>query len=320
MIFGKVILVTTRHDIMTPHGNRLGSPRFSLVDPPVPGNDESNVEKVEGDHGDGLPKMQLTVSYETHAESSRHNKEANIADEALAGDVEGANQSHGAGDNGGDEARSANKLADGQTGGVGTECCKGGKDIRAAVSKGQQRDTRQTFAHAQHIGDGVEVDAEEVAGCDANGAEENAEPEGQEDECNGLRMGHAAVVKGQVGDDAGLLVGAVCEDKGAFVGGMVDEPALLVEYGQVPLGEEIRCRRGGGLAVERFYPCEQGDEGNGDEGEGKWPRRVACAPPFLHRVQYRGLVHGIVGAGMQAVRRPVAGTGVRNGASKVVVR
>lgn len=40
-------------------------------------------------------------------------------------------------------------------------------------------------------------------------------------------MGHSAVVEGEVGDDAGLLIRAIGEDEGTFVRGMVNETTLL---------------------------------------------------------------------------------------------
>jgi hypothetical protein len=166
--------------------------------------------------------VELAVDDKAHAEARSHNEEAHIADEALARNVEGPDEGHAPGDDGGDEAGGADELAHSQTRGV---CAEGGKsreDIWTAVSKSQQGDACQTLAHAQHARDGVQVDAEEVAGGDADGAEEQAEPEGHEGEGDGFEVCHAAVVERQVGDDAGLFIGAVGEDEGALVVGMVN--------------------------------------------------------------------------------------------------
>lgn len=189
---------------------------------------------------------------------------------------------------------------------MGPESSEGREDIRTAVAKSKQRHASQTLAHAQHARDGVQVDAEEVAGGDANGAEQQGEPEGHHGEGDWLGVGQAAVVERQVGDDAGLLVGAVCEDEGALVSGMVDETALrrrlaiaeqsmvggsclLVEYRDLPLAHDVT---GGRLTALVLCPREHGDQGNGEESKRKGPRRVLCAAPSLHCVQERALVHG----------------------------
>ena len=211
---------------MTAAGGSLVSPSFALVDPPVPYYNKDNVEQVENHHRHRFPQMELAVDDEAHAKSCSHNKEANVTDEALAGDVEGADQGHGSRDYRSDEAGSTDQLAHSQTRCVCAKCSNGREDIWTAIAKRKQCHTRQTLAHAQHACDGVEVNAEEVAGGDADGAEEQGEPQGHHDECDRLRMRQTTIVEGQVGDDAGFLVGAVGEHEGALVGGMVDKAAL----------------------------------------------------------------------------------------------
>jgi hypothetical protein len=206
-----------------------------------------------------------------------------------------------------DEACRANQLAHGQTGGVGAEGGKRREDVGAAIAERQQRDTGQRLAHAQHPGDCVEVDAEEVAGGDADGAEEHGQPEGHDDEGDGLRAGHAAVVEGQVRDDAGLLVGAVGEHEGAFVAGAVDEAALVVlvqeymwslEYAhlcvlheQVPLPQRATRSCVCPMRAVVLGQRQRRHERDGEQREGEGPRRVFRAAPSLHRLQDGVVVH-----------------------------
>jgi len=176
VIFWDFLFVAPRRDIVAPHGSCPCASSLSQIKPPVPGHNECDVEEVKGNHTDGLPQVQLPVDNEAHAESSGDKEEADITNEALACNLEGADQGHGARDDGGDEACSTNELAHGQACSVGAEGGKGGKDIGAAISKGEQRHASQTLAHAQHARNRIKIDAEEVAGSDANGAEEEGEP------------------------------------------------------------------------------------------------------------------------------------------------
>ena len=213
---------------MTAAGSSFEPPCLALIEPPMPCNDKDDIEQVESYHGHSLPQVQLAVDDEAHAESGSNNEEAHVTDEALARDIEGADQGHRSRDYGSNEAGGANEFADGQTCSMCAEGSKGGKDVWTAIAERKQGHTGQALAHAQHACDGVQIDAEEVAGGNADGAEEQGEPEGHHDECDRFGMGQATVVKCQVGYNAGFLVGAVGQDEGALVGGMVDETALRI--------------------------------------------------------------------------------------------
>jgi hypothetical protein len=273
----------------------------------MPCDHESDVEEVESNHGQGLPEMKLAVHNEAHAKCCGDQEEHDVANEALFGDLEGADEGHGARYDRGDEACRANQLAHGQTGGVCAEGSKSREDVGAAVAERQQRDASQTLAHAQHSGDCVEVDAKEVAGCDADGAEEHGQPERHYDKGDGFRVGHAAVVEGQVRDDAGLLVGAVGEHEGAFVLGAVDEAALDVSAcvhvvvvccthlcilcEEVPLPQRATRTCASTMRAVVLGQRQHCHERDGEESEGKGPRRVFFAAPSLHCVQDIQIVH-----------------------------
>jgi hypothetical protein len=253
MVLWKFFFFATGGNIMTPDGGCPRSSRLPQIEPPVPGDDKGDVEEIKGHHSDRLPQMQFPVNDEAHAEGSRDEKEADVANEALARDLEWANQSHGARDNGRDETCSTDKLAYSQTRSVSAEGGKGREDIGTAIAKGKQCHASQALAHAQHARNCIEVDAEEVARGDANGAEEKGEPKRHEDEGKGLRMREATVIEGQVGYDAGFFIGAVCAHKGALVSGVVNEATLLVLDGQVPL---LQCANYGvAVCSLRLGPC-----------------------------------------------------------------
>src|SRR5690242_2521248 len=163
-----LFLLATRCDIVTAAVDSFESPSLALVEPPVPNNDKHDVEQVKGHHGDSFPQVELAVDNEAHAEACSDNEEAHVTNEALPRDVEGANQGHRPGDNRCDEAGSTDKLAHSQTRSVCTKGSESGEDVWTAVAKCQQGHTGQTLAHAQHARDGVQVDAEEVAGGDTD--------------------------------------------------------------------------------------------------------------------------------------------------------
>ena len=211
---------------MTATRSSFEPPCLALVEPPVPCHDKDDVEQIKSHHRDCFPQVEPAVNNEAHAEGCSYNEKADIAYKALAGDVERADQGHGSRDYRSNETGSTNQLAHGQTRSMCAEGSKSGEDVWTAIAECKQGHASQTLAHAQHARDGVQVDAEEVAGGDADGAEEQGEPEGHHHEGDGLRMGQTAVVEGQVGDDASFLVRAVGEHEGALVGGMMDEAAL----------------------------------------------------------------------------------------------
>ena len=274
----------------------------------MPGHNKGDVEDVEGHHANGLPQVEFAVDNEAHAKGSSNKKEADVTDKAFARNLKGADQGHGARDDSGNEAGSTDKLADSQTGSVGTEGGKGGEDIGAAVAKGEQGHAGQALAHAQHARYGVEVDAEEVACGNANGAEEEGEPERQQDKSDGLRVREATVVEGEVGHDASLLIGAVCAHKVALVQRMVDEAALGVLGRDGP--PRVQSTPGWGL---RPGPCQQRNEGYGEDGEGERARRVAGAAQPLGVGEDGQVVHGRGMLVDESRRRRVLGGARREG-------
>lgn len=96
MVLLNFFLFSIRHDILVPHSGSPCPSRLPQVEPPVPTHNKSDVEQVKGNHADRFPEMQLAVNDEAHAEGSGDKKEANVTDKALAGDLKGANEGHGA--------------------------------------------------------------------------------------------------------------------------------------------------------------------------------------------------------------------------------
>lgn len=78
----------------------------------------------------------------------------------------------------------------------------------------------------KHVGDGAKIDTEEVTCRYADGAEEKAQPEHEDDGGQRLCMGKIAIVKFQIGEDTGLLIWAVLANIGTLILGMVNEMAL----------------------------------------------------------------------------------------------
>jgi hypothetical protein len=144
----------------------------------MPPEHKTDIEAVKADHEGTLPKMHLTIGEEHHGEAHSKDEEDNVAHEGLPADLELADQGHGASNNGGDKASRTDQLAYGHAATVRVHGGKGAEDIGRAIPKGQKGDTGQTLRQTKDTGDGAEVDAEEVAGGNANGGEEKAEPEG----------------------------------------------------------------------------------------------------------------------------------------------
>jgi hypothetical protein len=245
----------------------------------MPPHDNDDIKQVEADHGEALPQVQLAVGQEHHGETDGGDEKDDIPDKGALADLELAHQGHGAGDNGGDEAGSTDQLADGHAPAVGAHGGEGAEDVRGAIAKGQEGDAGQALAQAQHAGDGAEVDTEEVAGGDADGGEQQAQPKREDGEGEGLRSPQGAVVEGEVVDQAGLVILAVGQDEGALVGGMVHLTA--VDVGRVHVSPSwvamiSGARRGYGL--EQRKGSEQGDEtgrSNGRPGAVSGPRHWA---------------------------------------------
>lgn len=196
-------------------GPLAASPSLGKV--PMPDDDKDDVDEIVTHHGQALPQLQLAVPQEAQAEDCGNAKEDDIPHVRLPGDLEGLDDAHGAGDAGGDEAGGTKELANGQTAAVAGEGGKGGEDIGAAIAKSQEGDASQTLTHAKYGGNGAQVDAEEVAGGDANGAEEKTEPDDYEDEGGWFCVGESAVVEGEIRVEARVFVGTTFVDVGALV-------------------------------------------------------------------------------------------------------
>lgn len=220
------LLFTSRHDVLVPHRSCLRPSCLPQVEPPVPTHDKDNIEKVKGHHANGLPEMQFAVDDKADAEGRGDKEEANITDKTLASDLKRPDQSHRARHNSSDETCGADKLANSQARRMSAEGSKGGEHVRATIAKGEQCHSSETLAHAQHTCNSVKVDAEEVARSDADGTEEEGEPECHDDEGDRLCVRQSTVVEGQIRYDACFFVWTVCAHKSALVFGMVDEAAL----------------------------------------------------------------------------------------------
>src|SRR5271155_5771650 len=134
----------------------------SSPDIPMPTDYENVVEDIKCDHDSAFPNFQFSIHQENHTKTCCYNEETDVAHKALPCDLEGVDQGHACGNNGSYEAGSTKQLSNSKTGAVGVHGCKGRKDIRAAVSKGQKSHTRQALAHAQNACNCVQIDAQKV--------------------------------------------------------------------------------------------------------------------------------------------------------------
>ncbi|GKT83235.1 hypothetical protein Ct61P_01085 [Colletotrichum tofieldiae] len=166
--------------------------------------------------------MQMAIRQEYHGEAYGDDEERQVPDVGFPPHFKLANQGHGSSYHGGDEARRADQLSNRHAGAVRAHGREGAEDVRGAIAKGQEGDAGETLAKAQNGRDGVEIDAEEIAGGDANGGEEQAEPTDKDNEGQGLGFAKVTVVKRQVREEASLIISAVSLDKGALVVGAVD--------------------------------------------------------------------------------------------------
>ena len=145
---------------------------FPLRRVPMPSDNGDNVYNIVPYHRPTLPKQKLLVCQECHGETHSNDKEANVARVCLSIHSEFAYQRHGAGDDTCDEAGRPDELAHGHAGAIGAHGGKGAEDIRRPIAKGEKCDAGQALAQAEDRGDGTEIDAEEIAGGDANRGEE----------------------------------------------------------------------------------------------------------------------------------------------------
>ena len=105
-------------------------------------------------------------------------------------------------------------------------CCIGRKDIGAPVSESEEGDTRHTLAHSQDICDGAQIDAEKVAGCDSDHAEQECQPKHDDDESDWFGMIEPAIIELEVGKVARFLIGTIFLYEFAFVWGGMNQVAL----------------------------------------------------------------------------------------------
>ncbi|KAK5635545.1 hypothetical protein RRF57_011256 [Xylaria bambusicola] len=213
-------------------GSRFfGSPGIAPLGVGMPTDNDGNIENIEANHDRALGKVQLSVDEKTHCKAHSYYEKANVSDKSLPGDSKFPNQSHRAGDDGGDEASSTYQLANSHTTAVGAHGSKGTEDVGRAISEGQEGHTSQALAQSKKGRDGAQVDAEKVTRSNANGGKEQAKPEDQDDKCQGLHVAEAAVVECQILDEAGFFVATVMLDKGALIGCAVDQATVLVRQG-----------------------------------------------------------------------------------------
>lgn len=159
---------------------------------------KADVEGIEANHGATFPHMHLTVGEEDHSEADRDYEEDDIADETLPADLELANESHGAGNNSSDKAGRTYQLPDSHAAAVRVHGSEGAEDIGRAITKRQEGDARQAFGQPKYASDSAEVDTEEIARSDADGREQQAQPEGQKYKGHRFCKAKRAVVEGEI--------------------------------------------------------------------------------------------------------------------------
>lgn len=205
--------------------------------------------------------MHLTIGEEHHGEAHGKDEEDNVAHKGFPADLELADEGHGASNDGGDEASCTYQLAYGHATAVRVHGSKGAEDVGRTIPKGQKGDTSQALRQAKDTGDGAEVDAEEVARGDADGGEEQTEPEGQQGKSYRLHLGEGTEVEGEIGEQAWFIFETICANEGALILGLVDIVANL--FG-IPCKQARRRGRIGGPVFEEQGVCgQQGHEENG---------------------------------------------------------
>lgn len=166
------------------------------MDPPMPHKHKPNIKEVQCNQHAGFPKHQLPISQENQTEACRNYKRADIAHEALAPDLEWPDKRNRSRYHCRYEARRTNQLPNSKTPTICAHRSKRREDIRASIAKSEKRHAGEVVAHAKKRSDCAQVDREEVASRDADGAEEQAEPDDDYDKGDGLCVRETAVVEG----------------------------------------------------------------------------------------------------------------------------
>ena len=183
----------------------------------MPANHENNVEDVKRDHESRLPDVQFPIYQKYHAKACRENEKSYVTHKTFSGYLERVHQCHTCRNDGCYETSGSEKLSDCKTATVRVHGCERRKDVRATISEGQERHTREALAHAQDACNGIQIYAQKVRSSDANGAEKKTHPYGQYYERDRLHVGKGAVVKLEVGDQACILILAVALDIAALI-------------------------------------------------------------------------------------------------------
>ena len=109
---------------------------------------------------------------------------------------------------------------------MGFESGKGREDIRTSIAECQKGCARQTLAHAKDACNCAKVDAKEIAGRYADGAEEETQPDGYDSKGDTSGMVQPAIIQLQVGEEAGFFIRTIQLYVGALVFRGMDEVAL----------------------------------------------------------------------------------------------
>lgn len=143
--------------------------------------------------------MESPISHKKHAEAHSDNEVSHIADEASSSDPKWPDQRHGSSHHGGNETGCPKQFANSQTAAIRPHGGKSGKDIGASISEGKESDTGEAFTQTKYTGQGAQVDTQEVACRNANGTEEQRQPQDKDNKCKRLCICEAAVIELEVG-------------------------------------------------------------------------------------------------------------------------
>jgi hypothetical protein len=113
----------------------------------------------------------MPVCEKNHGKCHSHDEKANVSHICLSIYPEFAHKGHGTGNDASDKASCAYQLANSHSRAVGTHGGKRAEYIRGSVAKGKKGDAGETFAKTKNSRNGAQIDAEEVAGCNANSSE-----------------------------------------------------------------------------------------------------------------------------------------------------
>jgi hypothetical protein len=128
-------------------------------------------------------------------EGDRGAEEADVTKESVRVDFERLDEADRADDDGRDERRSTEELAEREAGGVRAHGRERAEHVRTAVPEREKRHARDVLVQPEHVGDRAEVRAEEVGGGDAKRGEDEDEPDNEAGEGKGTKGGRGAEVE-----------------------------------------------------------------------------------------------------------------------------